>query len=142
MLVITHSLYEAIVAHARADHPHEACGVVAGPVGSDRPERFVPLPNAAPATVLHEAPSADLPALHRAMDDRGAEAVVLHHSHTASPARPSALGVEYTGEPRAHHVTVSTTEADAGGALSFRSFRIIDGLVTEEDVRINPGQGV
>src|SRR2546428_9090831 len=25
--------------HARADHPDEACGVIAGPDGSDRPER-------------------------------------------------------------------------------------------------------
>ena len=34
-------LVDAMVAHARADHPDEACGVIAGPEGSDRPERFV-----------------------------------------------------------------------------------------------------
>lgn len=41
MLTIDRATYDAIVAHARADHPDECCGVVAGPVGSDRPERYV-----------------------------------------------------------------------------------------------------
>ncbi|MEU8763908.1 Mov34/MPN/PAD-1 family protein, partial [Streptomyces sp. NPDC048659] len=30
---ITRALYDQIVEHSRADHPDEACGVVAGPVG-------------------------------------------------------------------------------------------------------------
>ena len=33
MLVIRADLVEAMVAHARADHPDEACGVIAGPGG-------------------------------------------------------------------------------------------------------------
>ena len=37
MLTISRDLYEKIIAHARADHPDEACGVIAGPAGSDRP---------------------------------------------------------------------------------------------------------
>ena len=31
MLVIRADLVDAMVAHARADHPDEACGVIAGP---------------------------------------------------------------------------------------------------------------
>ena len=42
MLTIDQETFEAIVAHAKRDHPDEACGVVAGPAGSDRPERMVP----------------------------------------------------------------------------------------------------
>ena len=41
VLTIDRATYDAIVAHAKRDHPDEACGVVAGPEGSDRPERFV-----------------------------------------------------------------------------------------------------
>ena len=40
MLSLDRETYDAIVAHAKRDHPDEACGVVAGPAGSDRPERF------------------------------------------------------------------------------------------------------
>ena len=43
MLSIRRELHDKIVAHARADHPDEACGVIAGPAGSDRPERFIGL---------------------------------------------------------------------------------------------------
>ncbi|HYX61361.1 MAG TPA: Mov34/MPN/PAD-1 family protein, partial [Streptosporangiaceae bacterium] len=46
MLTIPRALYDKIVAHARADHPDEACGVIAGPAGSDRPERFIAMMNA------------------------------------------------------------------------------------------------
>ncbi|MGZ6884195.1 MAG: Mov34/MPN/PAD-1 family protein, partial [Nocardioidaceae bacterium] len=47
VLSIDQEIYDAIVAHAKKDHPDEACGVVAGPEGSDRAERFVPMVNAA-----------------------------------------------------------------------------------------------
>jgi Prokaryotic homologs of the JAB domain len=46
VLVIRADLVEAMVAHARADHPDEACGVLPGPEGSDRPERHVAMVNA------------------------------------------------------------------------------------------------
>ena len=46
MLTIARDLLDRVIAHARADHPDEACGVIAGPAGSDRPERFVAMTNA------------------------------------------------------------------------------------------------
>ena len=33
MLTLHPALRDKIVAHARADHPDEACGVIAGPIG-------------------------------------------------------------------------------------------------------------
>ena len=89
MLRIEQATYDAIVAHARRDHPDEACGVVAGPAGSDRPERFVPMLNAARSPTFYEFDSADLLALYREMDDRDEEPVVIYHSHTATEAYPS-----------------------------------------------------
>ena len=53
VLRIDQTTYDAIVAHARRDHPDEACGIVAGPEGSDRPERFVPMVNAAGSTTFY-----------------------------------------------------------------------------------------
>ena len=46
MLTIARALYEKIIEHARKDHPDEACGVIAGPIGSDTPTRFIPMQNA------------------------------------------------------------------------------------------------
>ena len=133
MLTIDRATYDRIVAHARRDHPDEACGVVAGPAGSDRPDRFVPMLNAARSPTFYEFDSADLLALYRDMEDRGEEPVVIYHSQTATEAYPSTTDVALASEPGAHYVLVSTREPEA---VEFRSYRIVDGVVTEEEVRV------
>jgi proteasome lid subunit RPN8/RPN11 len=140
VLIIDSATYDAIVAHARRDHPDEACGVVAGPEGSDRPERFVPMLNAAMSPTFYEFDSGDLFALYKEMDERDEEPVVIYHSHTATEAYPSRTDIALAQEPNAHYVLVSTRDgADSpsyGGPVEFRSYRIIDGEVTEEDVQV------
>jgi len=133
VLRIGRSTREAIVAHARRDHPDEACGVVAGPVGSDRPVRFVPMLNAARSPTFYEFDSADLLALYKEMDANDEEPVVVYHSHTATEAYPSRTDVSYASEPNAHYVLVSTRAPDE---TEFRSFRIVAGEVTEEPVEV------
>ena len=133
MLVIEQETYDAIVGHARRDHPDEACGVVAGPAGSDRPTRFVPMLNAARSPTFYEFDSGDLLALYREMDERDEEPVVIYHSHTATEAYPSTTDISLAMEPGAHYVLVSTREPET---TDFRSFRIVDGEVTEEEVRV------
>jgi proteasome lid subunit RPN8/RPN11 len=136
-LTITTALRDAIVEHARRDHPDEACGVIAGPAGGDRPERFIPMLNAARSPTFYEFDSADLLKLYREMDDRDEEPAVVYHSHTATEAYPSRTDISYASEPNAHYVLVSTAECGNGeGPYSFRSFRIVDGEVTEEDVTV------
>jgi proteasome lid subunit RPN8/RPN11 len=133
MLRIARALHDAIVAHARRDHPDEACGVIAGPAGSDEPTRFVPMLNAARSPTFYEFDSADLLALYKEMDANDEEPVVIYHSHTATEAYPSRTDIAYASEPNAHYVLVSTRSADEA---EFRSFRIVDGKVTEEPVEV------
>ncbi|MFB9321674.1 M67 family metallopeptidase [Cryptosporangium minutisporangium] len=133
MLTLPRAIYDAIVAHARRDHPDEACGVVAGPAGSDRPVRFIPMLNAARSPTFYEFDSMDLLKLYRELDDRDEEPVVIYHSHTATEAYPSRTDISYAQEPGAHYVLVSTRDEET---VEFRSFRIVDGVVTEEPVEI------
>lgn len=133
MLTISPALYEKIVAHARADQPDEACGVIAGPAGSDRPERFIPMMNAERSPTFYRFDSMEQFRVWREMDERGEEPVVIYHSHTATEAYPSRTDVSLASEPTAHYVVVSTRDPDK---VEFRSFRIVDGAVTEEEVRI------
>ena len=133
MLIISQDVVDAIVAHARRDHPDEACGVVAGPEGSDRPERFVPMINAAMSPTFYEFDSGDLLRLYRDLDARGEEPVVVYHSHTATEAYPSRTDVTYASEPGAHYLLVSTRDPDVD---EVRSYRIVDGQVSEEEVRV------
>lgn len=137
MLTIDRATRDAIVEHARRDHPDEACGVVAGPAGSDRPARHVPMLNAAMSPTFYEFDSADLLKLYRDMDDHDEEPVVIYHSHTATEAYPSRTDISLAQEPGAHYVLVSTRDgAHEAGPVDFRSFRIVDGEVSEEEVTI------
>ena len=137
MLTIAQELVDAIVAHARADHPDEACGVIAGPVGADTPTRFIPMVNAARSPTFYEFDSVDLLRLYREMDDNDEIPVVIYHSHTHTEAYPSRTDISLAGEPGAHYVLVSTRETgNDDGPYEFRSYRIIDGEVTEESVAI------
>jgi proteasome lid subunit RPN8/RPN11 len=106
---------------------------VAGPEGGDRPERFIPMLNAARSPTFYEFDSADLLKLYREMDDRDEVPVIVYHSHTATEAYPSRTDITYANEPGAHYVLVSTAEE-----FQFRSFRIVDGVVTEEPVQVVP----
>ena len=89
MLVIDRATHDAIVAHAQRDHPDEACGIVAGPEGSDRPTRLVPMVNAAGSPTFYEFDSTDLLGLYKEMWAHDEEPVVVYHSHTATEAYPS-----------------------------------------------------
>jgi [CysO sulfur-carrier protein]-S-L-cysteine hydrolase len=133
MLTIERSIVDRIIAHARADHPDEACGVVAGAIGSDRPTRFIAMANAERSPTFYRFDSMEQFRVWREMDDRDEVPVVVYHSHTATEAYPSRTDVSYASEPDAHYVLVSTRDPDKE---EFRSFRITDGVVTEEEITI------
>src|ERR1700745_4144504 len=93
MLTIPRSLCDKLVAHARAAHRDEACGVLAGPAGSDRPERFIAMMNAERSPTFYRFDSAEQFRVWREMDDNDEEPVVISHSHTATAAYPSRTAV-------------------------------------------------
>ena len=138
MLRISQELVDQMVRHARQDHPDEACGVIAGPAGSDTPTRFIPMVNAARSANFYEFDSTDLLTLYREMDANDEDPVVIYHSHTHTEAYPSRTDVSYASEPFAHYVLVSTRETgNDDGPFELRSFRIVDGVISEEEIVIS-----
>lgn len=133
MLSIESAILDAIVAHARRDHPDEACGIVAGPVGSDRPDRLIPMDNAERSSTFYRFDATEQLRVWREMDDRDEEPLVIYHSHTATSAEPSRTDIALAAEPGAHYLLVSTRDPDT---TEIRSFRIVDGGVSEEPVRV------
>jgi proteasome lid subunit RPN8/RPN11 len=133
VLTIDRTIVDAIVAHARRDHPDEACGVVAGPAGSDLPTRHIAMTNAARSMTFYEFDSMEQLRIWREMDDNDEEPVVIYHSHTATEAFPSRTDISFAGEPAAHYLLVSTRDPESA---EIRSFRIVDNVVTEEEVNI------
>jgi proteasome lid subunit RPN8/RPN11 len=134
MLTISRALLDEVISHARADHPDEACGIIAGPAGSDRPARLVRMVNAERSPTFYRFDSLEQLRVWREMDAKDEEPVVIYHSHTATEAYPSRTDISYASEPGAHYLLVSTRDQHEA---EVRSFRIVDGTVTEEQVRVD-----
>ena len=134
-LTISRAIVNQILQQARDEYPDEACGVILGPIGADSPIRLKPMINSEHSPTFYEFDPKDLLALYREVDDNDEEINVIYHSHTETEAYPSRTDIAYAGEPGAHYVLVSTRE-EIAPATEFRSYRIIDGVVTEEPVTI------
>jgi len=131
--VIRADLVEQMVAHARRDHPDEACGILAGPDGSDRPERFVPMENAERSPTFYRFDSMEQLRVYKEMDAADEVPVVVYHSHTATEPYPSRTDISLAQEPFAHYVLIGTRDPEQH---ELRSYRIVDGEVTEEEVQV------
>jgi proteasome lid subunit RPN8/RPN11 len=132
-LRISREFKDAIIEQARAEDPEEACGVILGPMGSDEAHRMKPMINAAHSPTFYEFDPIDLLQLYREIDETDEEIVVIYHSHPTSEAHPSSSDIAYAGEPNAHYVLVSS-RVEIAPEIEFRSFRIVDGVVAEEEI--------
>lgn len=137
VLRIPRAHVEEMIAHAREDHPDEACGVIVGPEGSDRPVRLLRMINADRSPTFFRFDPTEQLQLAKELDANDEEIVVVYHSHTATEAYPSRTDISYAAEPQAHYVLVSTAECGREeGPVSVRSYRILDGEVTEEELDV------
>ena len=130
-------LADAIVAHARAEHPNESCGLVIGtaPVsdGGDA-LRYEALRNRAASPVRYEIHPDDLIRVAVAVDDADEVFWGIVHSHVRSAAVPSPTDVGLAFYPDALYLLVSLADEEAdpeSGAPSLRAWRIVDGEVRE-----------
>ncbi len=123
-------MVDQVLAHARRDHPDEACGVIAGRDGLAT--RVIEMDNAERSPTFYRFDAQQQLRVWRDMDDADEVPLVIYHSHTATEAHPSRTDVSLAAEPDAHYLLVSTRSAED----EVRSFRIVDGVVTEEPVQV------
>jgi proteasome lid subunit RPN8/RPN11 len=90
-VVIPQAIRDALVEHAHAEEPNEACGLVAFREGTA--ERYLPARNAAASPYRFEL---DTELENWFLEDEGYELAVFH-SHISSPPRPSRTDVENIG---------------------------------------------
>lgn len=136
VLTIARVHVEEMIAHAREDYPDEACGVVVGPEGSDQAARLIRMINADRSPTFFRFDPQEQFALHKEMDARDEEIVVVYHSHTSTEAYPSRTDISLAAEPQAHYLLVSVADSGSDeGPTEVRSYRILDGVVTEEEIK-------
>jgi proteasome lid subunit RPN8/RPN11 len=130
-------MVQALIDHARAEVPNEACGLIVGdrPAGeSGRALRFEPTRNAAASPYRYEIHPDDLYRLTVATDDADEVFWGIVHSHTHTPAVPSPTDIGLAFYPDALYILVSLAdeEADRSADLpSVRAWRIVEGAVHE-----------
>ncbi len=142
MIELPRSMFEEIVAHARAEYPNEACGVLAGQGG--RPVRVYPMRNAEASPVVYRFDSAEQVQVFRELDDRGWDLLGIFHSHTHTEAYPSP-----TDRARAHWTDPGTGEdapaypgtrylilSLANEEPTIRAFTFEEGEPVEQEVRV------
>ena len=137
MLRLPAPLQAQIVAHCLAGLPDEACGLLAARPGEDLVERCYPTANAAASAKLYTVDPRDHLRADRDAEGAGLEIVGVFHSHTHTDAYPSPTDVAQAPDPSWHYVIVSLRQA----LPALRSYRIVDGVVTEEPVEPVPAGG-
>lgn len=134
MLEIPRPLHDQMVAHAIRGLPDEACGLFAGRPGGSRVERFFPMTNAARSSRIYELDGREMLDVEAQADQAGLELMGVMHSHTHTTNYPSPTDVADAArfDPFGawRFVIVSLRHASP----SVRSYRILDGSVTEEEV--------
>ena len=140
--VLPGEIRRALVAHARAQLPNEACGLIAGSAAAaagGSATRWHPTRNRAASPLRYEVHPDDLLRVALAIDEADEAIWAIVHSHLRSPARPSPTDLGLAFYPEALYVLVSLSDAEAdpiSGAESVRAWRIIDGQVFEVALEI------
>ena len=135
VLTIDRDVYLDLIAHLIDGLPDEACGLFAGTTvdgGEARVTRFYPSINVAASSRVYTIdPKTHLRA-DRDAEDAGLEILGVVHSHTHTEPFPSPTDVQQAPDPAWHYIIVSFRT----GVPALRSYRIIDGSVSEEPVEL------
>jgi [CysO sulfur-carrier protein]-S-L-cysteine hydrolase len=135
VLQLTRLTWSSMLGHAYDGLPDEACGLLAGPPGTNRVIAFYPCRNAAESSRVYTIDPKDHLRADRDADGRGLEINGVMHSHTHTEAYPSPTDVEQAPDPGWHYVIVSLRQ----DAPVLRSYRIREGEVHEEVVSVIDG---
>ncbi len=131
MLALEKRFLDDMVAHAREDLPNEACGIIAGK--DDRALKLFRARNAEASPYRYSVDPQDLFRIFKECEENGWEFLAIYHSHVASEAYPSPTDVRLAFWPEAHYLLVSLEDPNAPAV---RAFRILDGQVSEEELRV------
>jgi proteasome lid subunit RPN8/RPN11 len=95
-LLIPRPIYEAMLAHARAELPAECCGLLAGTVtdGIGHVTHHLPLVNALKSPTEYESEPRSMLAAQKAIRASGTQELAVYHSHPTSEPIPSRRDLE------------------------------------------------
>lgn len=134
MLQMTQPVVSDIIAHARAEHPKEACGIVAGAGGVG--SRVFRMRNVDASPISYTMDPKEQLQVMKQLRAEHLEMLAIYHSHTATPAYPSPTDVQLATYPDVAYVLVSLKDQ---AHPDLHSYRIVDGAITPEPLEVVHG---
>jgi proteasome lid subunit RPN8/RPN11 len=134
MLLLPQPVYDQMVAHCLTGLPDEACGLLGGDLACGQALPCYPTRNLAASAKLYTVDPKEHLRADRDAESLGNSIIGVFHSHTHTEAYPSPTDVAQVPDPEWHYVLVSLRDI----VPVVRSYRIVDGVITEEPVRLQP----
>ena len=131
MLTLPKQYVDEIIAQALSEAPNECCGIIVGKDG--QAVKLFQTRNAEASPYRYNVDPEELFRIYRECEAKGWEFLAIYHSHVASEAYPSPTDVRLAFWPEAYYVLVSLQNPDSPVV---RAFRILDGTVNEEEIRV------
>ncbi|HEV3281824.1 MAG TPA: M67 family metallopeptidase [Acidimicrobiales bacterium] len=135
MLSLSQPVHDQLVSHCLTGLPDEACGLLDGDPDTGEVVTCYPARNLAASAKLYTVDPKDHLRADRQAEAAGRSIIGVFHSHTHTEAYPSPTDVAQAPDPTWHYVIVSLRDTEP----VTRSYRIVDGEVTEEPVRLQSG---
>ena len=135
-LTLPGAVAEELMAHARAELPNEACGLLSGSLADGRATTFHPARNEEASPLRYNVHPEDLVRITFAIEDAGEDLVAIFHSHTRSAAVPSATDRRTAMYPDAFYLLASLADPDAPPSRALRAWRIYRGATFEVPFRL------
>ncbi len=117
-----------IIEHAKRDFPNEACGLLAGK--GRKVSKVYRMSNTERGGMRYSMALKEQFDAARDMRSQNMEIVGIYHSHPNVRPYPSFRDIQRAMHPECSYVIVSLIN----GMPEVRSFRIINGMVTEEEI--------
>lgn len=135
-LILPASIAEELLAHARAEVPNEACGLLAGDLASGRAAGYHAARNAEASPLRYTVHPDDLVRIVFGIEDAGQDLVGIFHSHTHTPAVPSPTDLRSAQYPDAFYLLATLSDPEASAEAALRAWRITSGASREVPLRI------
>ena len=135
-LTLPAELARAMLDHARFELPNEACGLLSGDLRTGVAVAFHPARNSDASPLRYTVHPDDLIRITFEIEDAGRDLVGIFHSHTHSPAVPSATDLRVAMYPEPFYVLAALAHPEASPEAALRAWRIRDGGSTEVTLRI------
>lgn len=131
MIELDGVFHKEIVEQGLREFPNECCGVIAAEAG--QPVKVYPMTNVDASPVSYRLDGREQLKVFEELDERGWDLWAIYHSHTHTDAYPSETDRKLAFYPDSRYVLLSVANRDEP---VIRSFFILDGEVTEEELTI------